>query len=397
MTTTSSAAPVSDIDPFDDDVRADLYGAYRTLRDTGPVVRLTAHPTWALTRYADVRAALADWETFSSASGVALNDVMNTNLQGTVLGTDPPQHDVLRSVLAEKLAPRGLAKLRDDIVDRADALVAEVAARGSFDAVTELCERLPIDVVADLIGLPEEGRERLLPGADAVFAGFGPMGSGLQKRLPTLLTYFEYMQSFDSRDKLAPDSWGAALWDAVDEGRIPAESAVALMTAYLSAGMDTTVHGLSSYIRFLAEDPQLWADLKAHPELLASGFEEALRLESPVQEFFRLTTRNVDVDGVTIPEGTRVLLCFGAANRDERHYPDPDRFDLRRNPVDHLAFGYATHGCAGQGLARIEAQALVGALLRRVTRIELAGPPVLHDNPIARGLAHLPVVVEGAR
>ncbi len=393
MTATSPAAPVSDIDVFSPEVLADPYPAYRSLRDAGPVVQLSAHPAWAITRYADVRAALADWQSFSSASAVALDDMMNANLRGTVLASDPPEHDVLRNVLSQQLAPRALAKLRGEISERADALVAEAVARESFDAVTELCERLPVDVVADLIGLPAEGRGVLLPGADAVFAGFGPMGPGFAERMPTLLGYFEYMQSFDSRDKLVPDSWGAAIWDAVDDGRIAAESAVPLMTAFLSAGMDTTVHGMSAYVRFLAEDPELWAALKADPHLLAGGFEEALRLESPVQGFFRLTTRDVDVDGVLIPADTRVLLSFGSANRDERHYPDPDRFDIRRNPVDHLAFGYATHGCAGQGLARIEAQALIGALLRRVDRIELSGAPVQHENTIARGLEHLPVSV----
>ena len=121
------------------------------------------------------------------------------------------------------------------------------------------------------------------------------------------------------------------------------------------------------------------------------------RAQSPAQNVTRLTTRDVDVDGVIIPAGSRVVISFASANRDERHYPDPDRFDLQRNPLDHLAFGYATHGCAGQGLARIEAHALISSLLRRVNRIELAGEPVRHLNPIIRGLEHLPVSVVPAR
>jgi cytochrome P450 len=393
MTASPVSVPTSDVDVFASDVLADPYDAYRSLRDAGPAVHLTSHPVWFLGRYADVRAALADWETFTSAQGVALTDDMNAPMLGGVLATDPPEHDVLRAVLSEKMAPRALAKLRGDIAERADALVADVVARGSFDAVTDLAQALPVDVVADLIGLPQEGRDKLLPGADATFASFGPLDERMMARMPVFMDYMGYMQSVSERSVLAPGSWGAAVWEAVDAGRIPAETAGPLLTAYLVAGMDTTVAAIASYVRFLAEDPELFALLKADPALIGGGFEEALRIESPVQGFFRNTTRDVDIDGVVVPAGSRVLLSNGSADRDERHYPDPDRFDVHRNPVDHLAFGYATHGCAGQGLARIEARALIESLLRRVDRIEPAGEPVRHEHPVVRGLERLPVTV----
>ena len=368
-----SAAPTSGIDVFSDDVLSEPYEAYRVLRDTGAVVRLTSRPLWVLARYADVRAALADAATFSSAAGVGVSDEMNAMQAGSVLASDDPEHARLRAVLSEKLAPRALASLRTAIAEQADALVAGVVARGSFNAVTELAARLPVDVVADLIGLPAEGRDMLLTGADAMFASFGPLDARLQSRMPEVMAYVEFMAASTSRDKLTPGSWGAAILDAVDEGRLAAESAVPLMAAYLIAAMDTTVHSLGNFIRLLAADPQLWRTLKADPGLIGGAFEENLRLESPVQGFTRLTTRDVEIDGTLIPTGTRVLLSYASANRDERHYPDPDRYDIRRNPVDHLAFGYATHGCAGQGLARIEAQALIGSLLRRVESMSACG------------------------
>lgn len=385
--------PVSDVDIYSDDVLHDPYETYRALRDAGPAVRLTSHPVWVITRYADVRAALADADAFSSASGVGIADDMNAMQAGSVLASDDPQHALLRSILSEKLAPKALIALRGAIAEQADALVAEAVAQGSFDAVTDLAARLPVDVVADLIGLPHEGREVLLPGADALFTSFGPMNARLQQRIPDVTAYMEYMTAMTDRDKLAPDSWGSAILDAVDDGRLAPESAMPLMAAYLIASMDTTVHSLGNYLRLLAENPGLWQRFKSDPGLVGAGFEENLRLDSPVQSLTRVTTRDVDVDGTTIPAGSRVVICFGSANRDERQYPDPDRYDLDRNPVDHLAFGYATHGCAGQGLARIEAQALIGSLLRRVERIEPAGEPVRHLNPVIRGLAHLPVTV----
>uniref|UniRef100_UPI0031DD73EC cytochrome P450 n=1 Tax=Streptomyces hawaiiensis TaxID=67305 RepID=UPI0031DD73EC len=384
---------MSDVDIYSDDVLHDPYDAYRALRDAGPAVRLTSHPVWVISRYADVRAALADAVVFSSASGVGVVDEMNALYSGTVLASDDPEHALLRSILSEKLAPKALIALRAAIAEQADALVAEAVAEGSFDAVTDLAARLPVDVVADLIGLPDEGREVLLPGADAMFTGFGPMNARLQQRMPDVMAYVEYMTAMTSRDKLAAGSWGAAILDAVDDGRLAPESAMPLMAAYLIASMDTTVHSLGNYLRLLTENPDLWQRLKADPGLIGSGFEENLRLDSPVQSLTRVTTKDADVDGTVIPAGSRVVLCFGSANRDERKYSDPDRFDLDRNPVDHLAFGYATHGCAGQGLARLEAQALIGSLLRRVERIEPAGEPVRHLNPVIRGLAHLPVTV----
>ena len=388
-----SAVSTSGIDVFSDDVLSEPYEAYRVLRDTGAVVRLTSRPLWVLARYADVRAALADAATFSSAAGVGVSDEMNAMQAGSVLASDDPEHARLRAVLSEKLAPRALAALRSAIAEQADALVAGVVARGSFDAVADLAARLPVDVVADLIGLPAEGRDILLTGADAMFASFGPLDARLQGRMPEVMAYVEFMAASTSRDKLTPGSWGAAILDAVDEGRLAAESAVPLMAAYLIAAMDTTVHSLGNFIRLLAVDQQLWQTLKADPGLIGSAFEENLRLESPVQAFTRLTTRDFEVDGTLIPTGTRVLLSYASANRDERHYPDPDRSDIGPNPVDHLAFGYATHGCAGQGLARIEAQALIGSLLRRVESIELAGKPVRHPHPMIRGLEALPVCV----
>jgi cytochrome P450 len=172
----SSSTPVSDIDLYSDEVLADPYPAFRVIRDTGPAVQLTAYPVWVIARYADVRAALRDWRTFTSAEGVAMTDEMNAHMRGSVLASDPPEHCVLRGVLSEKLAPRALAKLSDEIGGWAGAIVAEAVSKGTFDAVTDLCARLPLEAVADLIGLPPEGRERLLPGSDAVFATFGPAG-----------------------------------------------------------------------------------------------------------------------------------------------------------------------------------------------------------------------------
>ena len=387
----------ADVDLFSETLAEDPFPAYRELRDQAAAVYLRTHDSWVLTRYADVRAAAGDWQTFSSAQGVALLPEFNAMQVGTVLASDPPDHAALRAVLASQLAPRAINKLRADIRRQADQLVDSVVQLGTFDAITQLAQRLPVQVVADLIGLPEEGRENLLPGADAMFTTFGPFTPTLQERLPLIEAYDKWMRSVSDRQHLRPGSWGAAILDAVDEGRLARESAFPLMSAFLVAGMDTTVNAIGSMLWAFAERPDVWAQLGENPALVGAAFEETLRLESPVQAFFRVTTRDVEIDGTILPAQSRVLLHFGAANRDERHYSDPDRFDLQRNALDHMAFGYGNHGCAGQGLARMEAREIVGALLDRVESFELAGEPRRHYNPVVRGLEELPLSVRTGR
>lgn len=394
MTTKSGLVPSTALDPFTPDALANPYPVYRELRDLGPVVYLGAHSVWLITRYDDVRAALTDWETFTSSRGVAMTAEMSEFMVGTPLGTDPPEHDQLRAVLSDKLVPRALAKLRTEVRRRADELVAEVVARREFDAMSDLCQRFPVSVVADLVGLPQQGREILLPGAEAMFATFGPMDERLQARMPDIQRFVEFMNTVTTREHLAEGSWGAAILDAVNEGRIKPESAVPLMSAYLIAGMDTTTYAIGAYVQVLAERPDVWAALKADPSRVAAGFEEVLRFHPVANYAIRLATRDVEVAGATIPAGARVLLGLGSADRDERHYPDPDCFDLDRNPLDHLSFGNAVHACAGQGLARIEAAALITALLDRVDHLELAGPAVpMTRVPGIHGFDRLPVVV----
>jgi cytochrome P450 len=169
-----------------------------------------------------------------------------------------------------------------------------------------------------------------------------------------------------------------------------------MMGAFVVAGMDTTVNAIGSAIWLLAERPDQFAALRADPSLAKSAFEETLRYESPVRLFARGATRDTEIDGVPIAGGDRVVLLFGAANRDERRYPTPERFEITRNPLDHVAFGFGIHVCVGAGLARLEGPAILASLARRVETLELAGTPKRHLNNVIRGLAELPVAVTAA-
>lgn len=386
---TRTYSPHSDLDLFGDELLTDPYPAYQNLRNLGGAVHLESLNAWALPRYDGVRGALGDWQTYSATS-LALTAPVNEMFVGTILATDPPQHDVLRSVLAERLGPRAVRSLQADIEARAEHLVNDVVARDTFDAVTDLAAAFPFAVVFDLIGLPDEARPNMLRWADATFNIFGPMNSRTVDGLAAAQEMFGWLATLEAKD-LSEGSMGRAVFEAADHGRIPHESCIPLIIAYAAAGMDTTINSIANAVYLFAEHPDQWDLVRADPGKLPGAYNEILRYDAPVQFFGRKTTREVDVDGVIVPEGAQMLLLYGSGNRDERHYPDPDRFDVTRAPVDHLTFGYGTHGCAGQALARLEAHAVLGALSRRVRRIHL-GTPHRHLNNSVRGFGSLPVL-----
>lgn len=383
----------TDLDLFSAEFVKDPFPTLAQLREQSAAVYSSKWDYYLLTRYDDVKAAAGDWQTFSSAQGVALTPEINSAIEGTVLSTDPPEHTVLRSILSEQLGPRGLRQIRADMAEYAQRLVAEQVARGEFDAVHDISRIFPINVVGDLVGLPQEGREHLQPGADASFAGFGPFGDYLIEHVEEMGAYHAWLDTMGDRSKLLPGGWGAAIMDAVDEGKITQLSATRLITAYLTAGMDTTVNAISALIRLFAERPDVWRAFKQDRSLAGPIFEEILRYHSPVVGFWRVTTKDVMVDDVMIPEGSKVQLNWAAANHDPTKYADPEEFQITRNPLDHLAFGYGTHACAGQGLARMEAMTLLEALADQIETIELTGEPVQSLNPIVRGLESVPVRV----
>ncbi len=389
----SLTTPASDVDLFDDATLEDPYPVYDELRERGAAVWLERHRAWAIPRYAEVRAILRDHETFSSEPNPGLEPEQPYMPRGDVLCTDPPLHEKLRGVLADQLLPRALRGLGERIAAQADELVAGAVSRRSFDAIPEIARCFPVDVVADLVGLGPDRRQDLLEFADAAFNTFGPFNARTQSSLATVTGLLDFMQSAMSRDALTPGSWGAAAYEAADRGEISHEDAARMMGAFVVAGMDTTVNAIGSAIWLLAERPEQFAALRADPSLAKPAFEETLRFESPVILFARGATRDTEIDGTSIAAGDRVVLLFASANRDERRYPQADRFELDRNPLDHVAFGYGIHVCVGAGLARIEGPAVLAALARHVERLELSGPPRRHLNNVIRGLASLPVEV----
>jgi cytochrome P450 len=322
-----------------------------------------------------------------------MNDDMNQVLIGNTLCSDGQQHDKLRGVIARPLTARAVQPLLGEFTARADSVVESAVAKGTFDAVSELAEHLPVSIVSNAIGLPEKGRERMLIWAKALFNCIGPMNERTVQSFPVLNEMMQYATEEAVRGKLKPGGWAEGILDAADRGEVPGEACPALMVDYMGPSLDTTIFAISNAVWLFAQHPDQWDLVREDPALIRGAINEVLRYESPIQgAFSRYVERDVDMDGVRLPAGSRAIVFYGSANRDERKYPHPDRFDVRRGANDQLSFGAGPHACVGMHLARIEMRALFTALASRVRRFEVVeAERSLHN--VLRGFSHLRVTV----
>ena len=388
-------AAVYDVDLYSDDVLADPYPHYRALRDLGPAVYCPANDLWAISRYDDVRDSLRDHRTFSSAAGVAANAAMNEASRGTTIASDPPEHDVLRSVIAAPLGIRAVRELEGAIQAEADRLVEGLVARESFDAVHDLARHLPVQIVSELVGLPEEGRQNMLRWAAATFDALGADNDRAKAARPALQEMRHYTLNEAVPGRLKPGSWAARLYEAGDNGIVPRDRCPIMMRDYLGPSLDTTIFAIGNLVWLFGRHPDQWDLLRADHGLIPGAINESIRLESPIRGFTRLVTGDHAIGDVVLPAGSRALVLYASANRDERKWSEPERFDIRRRASDHLGFGNGVHACAGSHLARLEITAILTALLPRVSRFEI-GAPVQAFNNLLRGLERLPVTVHRA-
>ena len=395
----SAGVPTSALDPFSLDFLRDPHPAHEALREAGPVVWLEEYGAYAVARHTEVRQVLNDPATFCSSRGVGLSDFQREKPwrpPSLVLERDPPEHDRARGVLNRALSATVMRSLRGRFAAAAVELADELARRVRFDAVADCAEVYPMMVLPDAIGLSSQGREHLLPYAATVFNMFGPDNELRRVAVAQMAPHVEWISSQCKREALSDDGIGAAIHAGADTGEVTRQEAELLVRSLLSAGLDTTVHGLGAAMRQLALNPDQFAALRADPSKARAAFEEAIRLETPVQTFFRTTTREVELSGATIPEGEKVLMLLGAANRDPRKWPDPDRYDIDRPTAGHVGFGAGVHVCVGQLLARLEGETLLATLARAFAHIEPDGEPTPLLNNTLRGWTRLPVVATPA-
>jgi cytochrome P450 len=393
-----SGIPGLDIDPFAIEYFENPFPAQEALREAGPVVHLGKWNVYGVARYAEVYAVLNDPLTFCSSRGVGLSDFAKEKpwRPSLILEADPPAHTRTRAVLSKVLSPAVMKQIRDGFAAAAEARVDELLAKGSFDAVSDLAEAYPLSVFPDAVGLKQEGREHLIPYAGVVFNAFGPPNELRQTAIERSAPHQAYVQEQCQRKNLGPGGFGACIHDRVDAGEITATEAPLLVRSLLSAGLDTTVYGIGAAIYCLARFPGEWERLRRDPALARNAFEEAIRFESPVQTFFRTTTRDVEIGGGRVSEGEKILMFLGAANRDPRRWIDPDRYDITRRTSGHVGFGAGIHMCVGQLVARLEGEVMLAALARKVATIDISGPVKRRYNNTLRGLDSLPITLTPA-
>ena len=328
-------APAVDVDPFSLEFFADPYPSHAALRDAGRVVWLSRYNIAATARYEEVRQALLDYKTFSSARGVGLADFSRHGrfrLPSLILETDPPTHTRSRAALLKALSPAVMRSLRESFAAAAEEMIARLVAKGEFDGCSELAEAYPLEGISRCDR--HAPRKPTLPSA---LRGYGLQFLRTGERVVSSVgKACAGSLSLGGGGGIAPASearrgFGMILYQCADAGEITEDEAHKLVRGMLTAGVDTTVNGIGAALYALARYPKQWEKMRADPARLAkAAFEEAVRFESPVQTFFRTTTCATELGGVRLEEGRKILLFLGAANRDPRQWQDPDEYDIER-------------------------------------------------------------------
>lgn len=382
--------------PFDPDIIADPYPIYRELRDEAPVYWSVQANTWVLSRYDDVSAALGDPATYSSASGIFPTppgvDMTELFLPMLIM-TDPPRHTALRKIVSKAFTPRRIVALEPHIHAIVDDLLDQAPGTGSWDFVSGFAGPLPAIVIADMLGVPREDRDRFRTWSTTLIQS-NPIRGEFGPGLDAAAALYDYFTSFLAERRAHPqDDLMTALVHAEFDGeQLSEEELLGFCLLLLVAGHETTTNLLSNSAVVLAQHPESRQQLADNPELVPAAVEELLRYDSPVQGLARTLTRPVDLHEQRMRKGDTVLLLFGSANRDGRAFSDADRFDINRRPERQVAFGRGIHFCLGASLARLEARIALEALLARHRDwdVDLRSAVRLRSGPI-RGYVSLPV------
>jgi beta-dihydromenaquinone-9 omega-hydroxylase len=390
-------APRTEFDPLDPDVLADPYPGYAQLLEGAPVHYCPRWSVWVIPRHEDVREAARAHDRLSSAESV-------TRLRARIpmmLTSDRPEHARLRRIVAPAFTHEGLERWRPEVERLARDAVGEMVSTGTTDVVSRLAAPLPVAVIAKVLGIPQSRLPQFREWSDRAVEGFavepgpGSLRSSIGVLGATVRLHAFFRRQFEARRDAPGDDVLSRLMTQADEPLTEKELFwFALML--LVAGNETTTNLIGTMLLSLARHPDQYERLRAHPTLIPGAVEEALRHTSPIQGMYRTARVDYAVGQATIPAGGRVLLLFGAANRDPRKYGEPDRFLVDRNPSDHLAFGAGIHFCLGAHLARMEAVAVLEELVPKASALEVAGEPVWRRNPNLRGLDFLPLKLGAA-
>jgi cytochrome P450 len=387
-------------DPYDIDLDCDPYPTWKRLRDDHPLYYNEQHEFFALSRFADVEQGLVDWRTYISGRGSVL-EMIKLGIQmppGSILFEDPPAHDHHRSLLARVFTPRRMAAIEADVRNFCARSLDPLVGRDGFDFIADLGAQMPMRTIGMLLGIPEDQQEALRDQVD--------LGLRLDEHGAAIETasaaadpgvfedYINWRMNHPS-DDLVTELMNAEFDDSNGtRRRLTREELVNYVFLLNGAGNETTTRLIGWAGKLLAEHPDQREELVQDPALIRNAVEETLRYEAPSPVQARYVTRDVEWYATSVPEGSIVLLLNGAANRDERQFPDPDRFEIRRKISHHLSFGYGIHFCLGSNLARLEGRIALEEVLKRFPRWEVDWDHAeqAHTSTV-RGWNRLPVIV----
>lgn len=390
--------PVYDEDIYSVAAIRDPYPHYRAMRALGPVVWLQKQGVYAITQYAEVRQVLADDATYRSSNSVSLQPIPRKVGKKSTLLNDGDVHAAQRKLVAHRLTPRALRSMRAEVDGLADQVVKAAVDRDGIDGVEDIALRLPLSVVPDLIGWPHRSRDQLVRWAGAIFDMMGPLNSVSIRSVPASLQMLYFVHHLARKRDVLPGSMAHELIEGIEQGRVDASQLPTFLMDYLGPSIDTTASAIAAALWLFATHPDQWRLLRDKgTRSLSNAVNEVVRIESPLRAFARRSEVDSVVAGVRIPAGSQLLVMYASANRDENAWTAPDRFDITRDASAQIGFGYGTHGCAGQGLSRMETEAILGALLRYVDRIELTGTPEVAVNNVIHRFETLPLRLVGRR
>lgn len=383
------------------ELMADPYAVYARLREAGPVHRIAGTdglPAWLVTRYDDVRQALADprlsLDKRNAAPGGYRGMALPPALDANLLNMDPPDHTRIRRLVSQAFTPRRIAQLREPIRKTADQLLDAIAPHGRADLIASYAAPLPINVICDLLGVAPEDRRDFRAWTDALVAPDPAEPSRAKEAIRSMLAFFTQLIA-RKRAEPADDLLSAMIAVRDEEDRLSEDELMSLAFVILFGGYENTVHLIGNATLALLDHPDQLAALRADPGRLGGAVEELARYDGPAPlAIRRFAVEDIAIGGVTIPAGDTVLLSLAAAHRDPHRFADPDRLDIGRDVTGHLALGHGIHYCLGAPLARMETEIALAALLERFPRLELDVPyGELRWRPSmrARGLLTLPV------
>ena len=394
-----------DIERLTPEFYADPYPTYRALRENEPVKRMP-NGAYFLTRYDDLITAYKNTKTFSSDKKKEFspkygNSLLFEHHTTSLVFNDPPAHTRVRRLIMGALSPRAIAEMEGDLVLLVDRLLDAIADKGSFDLIGDFAAAIPIEVIGNLLDVPHDEREPLRDWSLAILGALEPVigEAAFARGNKAVQDFLAYLEILVERRRAKPgnperDVLTRLILGEADGERLTAKELLHNCIFLLNAGHETTTNLIGNGLVALSENPGEKARLIAQPGMIRTAVEEMLRYESSNQLGNRMTVEQVALGGMTLPAGTPVTLCIGAANRDPAQFPAPERFDIGRTPNRHLAFATGAHQCAGMALARLEGAIAISHFLARFPDYALSGEPVRGGRVRFRGFLSVPCVTK---